>query len=59
MDESRREVYEQVDPPNPTLRRESAELYSCESIPPLIFSQVSDPTVYFFLFFIYLFFWEH
>ncbi|KAG0713024.1 hypothetical protein GWK47_017160 [Chionoecetes opilio] len=38
VDESRREVYEQKDPSNPTLKRESAELYSCEPIPPLIFS---------------------
>ncbi|XP_066965067.1 guanine nucleotide exchange factor subunit Rich isoform X3 [Macrobrachium rosenbergii] len=45
VDESRREVYEQVDPPNPTLRRESAELYSCESIPPLIFSQAFETEV--------------
>lgn len=41
VDESRREVYEQRDPPNPTLKRESAELYSCEPIPPLMFSTVS------------------
>lgn len=40
VDESRREVYEQQDPPNPTLKRESAELYSSESIPPLMFSAV-------------------
>ncbi|KAK7086565.1 WD40 repeat protein [Halocaridina rubra] len=45
VDESRREVYEQVDPPNPTLKRESAELYSCESIPPLIFSQAFETEV--------------
>lgn len=41
VDESRREVYEQRDPPNPTLKRESAELYTSESIPPLVFSTVS------------------
>ncbi|XP_042224656.1 guanine nucleotide exchange factor subunit Rich-like isoform X2 [Homarus americanus] len=45
VDESRREVYEQRDPPNPTLKRESAELYTCESIPPLTFSMAFETEV--------------
>ncbi|XP_069939686.1 guanine nucleotide exchange factor subunit Rich isoform X2 [Cherax quadricarinatus] len=45
VDESRREVYEQRDPPNPTLKRESAELYTCESIPPLMFSTAFETEV--------------
>ncbi|XP_069159265.1 guanine nucleotide exchange factor subunit Rich isoform X3 [Procambarus clarkii] len=45
VDESRREVYEQRDPPNPTLKRESAELYTYESIPPLIFSKATETEV--------------
>jgi hypothetical protein len=35
-------LYEQVDPPNPALRRESAELYFKENVPPLIFSQAFE-----------------
>jgi len=35
-------LYEQVDPPNPSLRRESAELYFKENVPPLIFSQAFE-----------------
>ena len=35
LDESRREVYEQHDSSNPSLRRESAELYTREKIPSL------------------------
>jgi hypothetical protein len=31
-----------VDPPNPALRRESAELYFKENVPPLIFSQAFE-----------------
>ncbi|XP_071528782.1 guanine nucleotide exchange factor subunit Rich isoform X3 [Panulirus ornatus] len=45
VDESRREVYEQRDSPNPTLKRESAELYACEAIPPLIFSTAFETEV--------------
>ncbi|XP_045104693.1 guanine nucleotide exchange factor subunit Rich-like isoform X1 [Portunus trituberculatus] len=45
VDESRREVYEQRDPPNPTLKRESAELYSCEPIPPFMFSTAFEREV--------------
>ncbi|XP_042872511.1 guanine nucleotide exchange factor subunit Rich-like isoform X2 [Penaeus japonicus] len=45
VDESRREVYEQRDPPNPTLKRESAELYTSESIPPLVFSTAFETEV--------------
>lgn len=45
VDESRREVYEQRDPPNPTLKRESAELYACEPIPPLMFSTAFETEV--------------
>lgn len=45
VDESRREVYEQKDSPNPSLKRESAELYTCESIPPLVFSMAFETEV--------------
>ncbi|CAL4122714.1 unnamed protein product [Meganyctiphanes norvegica] len=45
VDESRREVYEQKDSPNPSLKRESAELYTCESIPPLVFSTAFETEV--------------
>merc|ERR1719244_159843 len=35
-------LYEQQDPPNPALRRESAELYFKENVPPLVFSQAFE-----------------
>jgi len=35
-------LYEQEDPSNPALRRESAELYFKENVPPLIFSQAFE-----------------
>ena len=35
-------LYEQTDPDNPALRRESAELYFKENVPPLVFSQAFE-----------------
>jgi hypothetical protein len=35
-------LYEQEDPTNQALRRESAELYFKENVPPLVFSQAFE-----------------
>ena len=35
-------LYDQIDPANPALKRESAELYFKENVPPLIFSQAFE-----------------
>ena len=35
-------LYEQEDPTNTSLRRESAELYFKENVPPLVFSQAFE-----------------
>ena len=35
-------LYDQVDPSNLSLKRESAELYFKENVPPLIFSQAFE-----------------
>ena len=35
-------LYEQEDPINPALKRESAELYFKENVPPLVFSQAFE-----------------
>lgn len=40
VDEKQREVYMQNDSPMPGLRRDSAELYTKEKIPPLVMKQV-------------------
>ncbi|XP_076060554.1 guanine nucleotide exchange factor subunit Rich isoform X2 [Oratosquilla oratoria] len=45
LDESRREVYEQCDSYNPSLRRESAELYIKEAVPPLVFAMAFETEV--------------